>query len=108
MVNYWLKRANEIIEKEVLLVRTSPDISRIWNEMPTKLPVIFTYTPKSLADEDYMGKIGVCHTIRMCKLGIEGVLKAAKKYHRYPLFILHNLRLSRDHLYWVVVYDGNM
>ena len=108
MVNYWLKRANQIIEREILLVKNNMDTKRIFDEMPGKLPVIFTYSPKAPAEDDYLGKIGICHNIRMCRLGIEGVLKTAKKYHRYPLFILHNLRLSRDNPFWVVIYDGSM
>lgn len=108
MINHWLKRASEIVEKEVLLVRNTNDTMRIFHDMPAKLPVIFTYNPQTPEGDDYLGKIGVCHTIRMCKFGIEGVLKTAKKYHRYPLYILHNINLSREHPYWVIVYDGSM
>lgn len=107
MINHWLRRANEIVEKEVLLVRNGADTNKLFHEMPSRLPVIFTYNPKSPQDEDYFGKIGVCHTIRLHNLGIEGVLKTRKKFHRYPLYVLHNLRFTSDQ-YWVVVYDGSI
>lgn len=108
MINYWLKRANEVAEKEVLLCKNGPDLHQLLKDMPGKLPVIFTYNPKTPMADDFLGRIGVCHTIRQCKFGIEGVLKSAKKYHRFPLYVLHNANLNRDHPYWVIIYDGSM
>lgn len=107
MINFWLERSSEIIENDVLLVRDNGDIKRWHNMMPKVIPAIFnTVKTKTPVLSAFSNQIGSVHTIRMMKIGLEGTLEASRKYHKYPLYLLYNPKLTPKNHFWVVVYKN--
>lgn len=109
MINYWLERSREIIEKEVLLARKTlkTDLQTWFDKMPARISVVFCQTKTKNPDHsDLETPVGYVHHLKMMKLGIEGVLKAPKFYHRYPLYLLYYPRYDQAKPFWAVVHKS--
>jgi hypothetical protein len=104
MKNYWYDLGNKVTENEVLIYDGSDSVA-VFRDMPPRFPIML------LIDED-LREVGLVHTIKlMAKLGIEGVMKCARRYHRrrHELSInkrkaLPAFRNARES-YWLVIYE---
>lgn len=100
--NYWYDRGFTVVESEVLIYEGS-DAASVFRDMPSRFPVM------AWADDD-LREVGTVHTLRlMVKLGIEGVLKCARRYQRRRHELSVNRRTTsfrnaRDP-YWLVIYE---
>lgn len=103
-MNFWLEKAYSIYENEVLLAKPgSDDLSRWYILMPNKIPVIYTEKkPIVLSEQDVNNVIGYVYYIRITKYGLEGILRTAKRYHRYHLFLTYHPASYQDPFYVVI------
>lgn len=102
MKNFWLERALETIDTEILLVKANENIKIWFNKMPSRLPAIFPSTPLTTA-ESYSPIIGHAIHIRVSKFGIEGVLRAPRKYHRYKHYVIYDINNHKEP-FWLVMH----
>lgn len=101
-INYWLDRSMATIEREVILVKPSPQTQAWFDKMPSILPACCPSSKTISSFSDYGIKIGQAHHLRYTKFGIEGVLKIARKYHRYHFYVLYNKTLQPNDPFWIV------
>ncbi|MGH7175308.1 MAG: hypothetical protein ACREGR_03050 [Minisyncoccia bacterium] len=107
MKNHWLYQGNIVVEREILVYDNRADAASIFRDMPPKFPVVIWRE-----EQDNFREVGIVHTLRlMSRLGIEGVLKCPRKYHRrhYELSINKKrpqplFRRAKDD-YWLVVFE---
>jgi hypothetical protein len=104
MVNYWIDRAIEPIEKELILVKNAKETKHWYDRMPSLVPVMFTAQQKLKRPEDFGPKVGLAHHLRLTKFGIEAVIKAPRKYHRLPFYVIHDKVNQPETPFWVVFY----
>ena len=100
--NYWLDRSLTTIEKEVILVKTSPQTQAWFDRMPSIIPACNPLSKIITSQSEYGPKIGQAHHLRMTKFGIEGVLKTARKFHRYHFYVFYNKIFQPSEPFWVV------
>jgi hypothetical protein len=104
MRNYWLERALMPIENEVLLVKQSHETTYWYEKMSSLIPVMFTDKKNLRRPEDYGPKLGLAHHIKLTRFGIEAILKAPRKYHRYPYYVIHDKINVPNDPFWIVFY----
>ncbi len=102
LINYWLDRSMAIVEKETILVKPSPNTQAWFDKMPSIIPACCPLTKIIGSPQDYGPKIGHAHHLRMTKFGIEGVLKASRKYHRYSFYVFYNAVFQPTEPFWIV------
>ncbi len=101
MENYWIQRSLTIVESEVILVKASPTTREWFDRMPRYLTAI---CPDLIPVEFFGPKIGHAYHIRLTKWGIEGILKAPRKFHRYQLFVLFDNAKQPQEPFWLVLH----
>jgi hypothetical protein len=101
-INYWLDRSMATMEKELILVKQSPNTQAWFNKMPSIIPACCPLSKTIKSAEEYGPKVGQAHHLRMTKYGIEGVLKAARKYHRYSFYVFYNSVFKPNEPFWIV------
>lgn len=106
MLNYWIERGLTPIENEVILVKSDKETKHWYEKMPSLVPVMFTESRNLRHPEDYGPKIGLAHHLRLTKFGIEAVIKAPRKCHRYPYFVIHDKINCPQSPFWVVFYKA--
>lgn len=104
MTNFWLERANAVTENEVLVLESSQQALRHFDDMGGTLPVIVAGGWPPLR-EDYQTLVGNVHHLRYTKFGIEGILKTRAKYHRRRFRLMDNPDVHPKRRFWVVVLD---
>ena len=99
MKNYWIERATQIIENEVRLMGPSKVADQWFAMMGPRIPTWY-FEP----DLDIEGfQVGWTHSIRLTRLGIEGVIRAARKYQRYDHNLCYRQESNPDDRFWVVL-----
>ena len=78
MLNYWIARAEEIVEKEVILVKNNGETRRWFDKMFSSIPIIFPIKKPSHSG-DFTPKIGTAHHLKLTRQGIEAVLKSQRR-----------------------------
>jgi hypothetical protein len=106
MINYWLDRALVPVENELILVKPSPTTQSWYEKMPSIIPACCPDVKIIIDSEDYGQKVGHAHHLRFTKFGIEGVLKAPRKYHRYSFYVLYNNVLQPKDPFWIVFHKN--
>jgi hypothetical protein len=106
MINYWLHRADAIFENELVLVRNSPETKNWYDRMPTVIPVIYPDRRQPLCPSEFGPKVGIAHHLRYTRHGIEGVLKAPRKYHRLSYYVLHDKVNQPSDPFWVILFKN--
>jgi hypothetical protein len=104
MTNYWLERAYETMENEVVLVKNTPETKGWYDRMPSILPVIIPAVKQPRYPAEFTPKVGIVHHLRYTRFGIEGVLKMGRKYHRMNLYVLHDKTNQPYEPFWVILY----
>jgi hypothetical protein len=105
MINYWIERAEEIIEKEVVLVKNSGETRMWFDKMFSSLPIIYPNKKPSRPDE-FTPRIGSAKHLKLTRFGIEAVLKTHRKYQRLNFYVLHD-KINQPHEpFWVIFYNG--
>jgi hypothetical protein len=97
MKNFWIERATQIIEEEVQLLEPSSKASQWFAIMGPRLPTYY-FEPEIPGIQ-----VGWTHSIRLTRLGIEGVIRAARKYHRYNHRLHYHQEAHPDDQFWVVL-----
>jgi len=100
--NYWLDRSLAVIEKEVILVKPSSSTQAWFDKMPSVIPACCPPSKTIKAPDEYGPKVGYAHHLRMTRYGIEGVVKTARKYHRYQFYVFYNLVFQPSEPFWIV------
>lgn len=98
-INYWMDLSAAIIENEIILVKASSTTKHWFDRMPPKIKAIFPEN-KPVHPEDFSPIVGEAHHLRLTKWGIEGVLKAPRRFHRYSNYVLYNQNQVEP--FWVV------
>jgi hypothetical protein len=106
MRNYWLNRAETILEQEVVLVKNSTETKNWFNKMPHVLPVIYPEIKQPTCPAEFGPKVGIAHHLRYTRFGIEAVLKAPRKYHRLNYYVLHDKINMPSDPFWVILYKN--
>lgn len=106
MINYWLDRSMALLEEEVLLVKSSPNLKKWFDKMPKALPACYSEVQVINDEEDYGPKVGLAHHLKLTKFGVEGVLKVARKYHRLERYVYYNANLRPKDPFWVVIHKN--
>lgn len=106
MINYWLDRASVIMERELVLVKSSSETKNWYDRMPSVIPVIFPNTKQPMSPSEFGPKIGIAHHLRFSRHGIEGVLKAPRKYHRFSYYVLHDKVNQPTDPFWVILFKN--
>jgi hypothetical protein len=101
--NFWLERALEVVETEILLVKASGNTKAWFNKMPSRIPAIFPSNLLKTA-EDYAPIVGYAVHLRISRFGIEGVLRAPRKYHRYKHYVIYDLKNHPGEPFWLVIH----
>lgn len=101
--NHWLDLAYTIVEKEVLLVKLTHDTKKWYDKMPASIRVIAPTASELLHLDDFHPIVGKAHHLRLCKYGIEGVLKVPKKFHRYSLSVFFDKIRMPSEPFWIVL-----
>jgi hypothetical protein len=98
MKNYWIERATQIVDNEVQLMAPSATADKWFAIMGPRLPTWY-FAP------DIQGfQVGWTHHIRLTRLGIEGVIRVARKYHRLEhKLCFHEQEVNPDDQFWVVM-----
>lgn len=104
MINYWIERAEAIIEKEVILVKSSGETRMWFDRMPPTLPIIYTNT-KPTKPNEFTPKIGIAHHIKLTRFGIEAVLKSQRRYNRLNFYVIHDKINQPKEPFWVIFYN---
>lgn len=104
MINYWLSRAAVIMEREVILVKNSPETKVWYDKMPNVLPVIFPERKQPSYPAEFGPKVGIAHHLHYTRFGIEAVIKAPRKYQRLHYYVLHDKINQPSDPFWVIVY----
>lgn len=102
--NYWVAKSLEIIENERVVLKQTSDAGTWYNRMPKIIPAICPEVSQLKTLEDYGPKVGYIHYIRFTKFGIEAVLKAPRKYHRYNSYVLFNANIKPSEPFWLVLH----
>jgi hypothetical protein len=102
MNNYWLDRASETIEKEVILVKNSKETKMWYNKMSILIPIIAPLH-KPQQPGDFVPQVGVAHNLKLSRHGIEAVLKTSRKYQRFSFYVLHDKINQPLEPFWVVL-----
>lgn len=75
--------------------------------MPSVVYAIFNEVKSKDPDPNsFLNPIGKVYGIRMMKIGIEGILEAPRKYHKYPLYVLYAPKLKPKNPFWIVIYKN--
>jgi hypothetical protein len=98
MKNFWIERAESIVEREVLLISTGPLANRWFAQMSPRIPTW-------IKDSQAKYQVGWTHSIRLTSLGIEGVIRTARKYQRYPHALLRNMASPNSSEEFVVILE---
>lgn len=106
MINYWLHRADAVIENELILVKQTPDTKNWYDRMPNILPVIYPEMKQPASPSDFGPKVGIAHHLRYTRYGIEGVLKAPRKYHRLNYYVLHDKVNMPSDPFWLILFKN--
>jgi len=106
MINYWLIRSESIIENELVLVRNSPETKNWYDKMPNVIPVIFPDKRQPTCPSEFGPKVGIAHHLRYTRHGIEGILKAPRKYHRLNYYVLHDKLNQPSDPFWVILFKN--
>lgn len=106
MINYWLDRATTIMERELILVKTSAETKNWYDRMPSTIPVILPEKKQPSNPSEFGPKVGIAHHLRYTRLGIEAVLKAPRKYHRLNYYVLHDRANCPSDPFWVILYKS--
>ena len=106
MINYWLIRSAAILENELILVKNSPETKNWYDKMPNVIPVIFPNIKQPSCPSEFGPKVGIAHHLRYTRHGIEGILKAARKYHRLNYYVLHDRLNQPSDPFWVILYKN--
>ena len=107
IINYWLDRASAILERDLILVKNSPETKNWYDRMPTIIPVIYPDTKQPNCPSEFGPKIGIAHHLRYNRHGIEGVLKAPRKYHRLNYYVLHDKANMPADPFWVILFKND-
>jgi hypothetical protein len=103
MINHWLNLANTILENEMLLLADN-SVTRNWYfKMPATIPAICPDMEILSEPSHFTPQIGIVHHMRLTKLGVEGVLKAPKKYHKMAHEVYFDQRFTSDIQFWMVL-----
>ena len=94
MKNFWIERALEVVETEMLLVKVNTNTKTWFNKMPSRIPAICPSTPLKTS-EDYTPTVGYAAHLRVSRFVIEGVLRAPRKYHRLKYYVIYDTKLTR-------------
>lgn len=105
-MNYWLNRADAILEQELVLVKSSTETKNWFDRMPSVLPVIFPEVKQPARPSEFGPKVGIAHHLRYTRFGIEAVLKAPRKYHRLNYYVLHDKNNQPSDPFWVILYKN--
>lgn len=103
--NYWLDRANVMVEEEVILVKQTPTTQAWFDKMPKQIPAIYPDV-KYLTINDFGPQVGIAHHMRLSKWGIEGVLKVPKRYFRMTFYVLYDKVQKPNDPFWVVFHKN--
>lgn len=103
MINFWLARSEEILEKEVILVKNSNETRAWFDKMASSIPIIYP-GKKPTQPESFTPKIGIAHHVKLTRFGIEAVLKTQRKYLRFHFYVLHDKINQPYNPFWVVIY----
>lgn len=103
MTNYWLEKASEIIETEFLFVKATPNTKMWFNKMPSRIPAIYP-SNELKTPEDFEPVVGYASHFRLSHYGIEGVLHAPRKYHRYKHYVTYDMKNQPREPFWVVLH----
>ncbi len=106
MINYWLDRAAAILERELILVKSSPETKNWFERMPSVLPVILPEVKQPACPSEFGPKVGIAHHLRYTRFGIEAVLKAPRKYHRLQYYVLHDKVNMPSDPFWVILFKN--
>lgn len=90
MINYWLERANSLLEKEVVLVKNSTETRNWYDRMPNIIPIFYPIKKQPTSPTEFEPKVGIANHLRYTKFGIEAVLKMPRKYHRLAYYVLYD------------------
>lgn len=71
--------------------------------MPSRLPAIFPSSPLTTAG-DYGPTVGYAVHLRVSRFGIEGVLRAPRKYHRYKYYVIYDIKNHPGEPFWLVLH----
>lgn len=103
MINYWVKRASEILERELLLVKQTDKTKDWFNLMPNKIKAIIGLKNYIISEEDFTSVIGHVHHLRYTRLGIEGVLETSRRFQRYNHLVYYNKKLMPHDPFWLIL-----
>lgn len=106
MINYWIHRAEEITEKEVILVKNSGETRMWFDKMFSSIPIIYP-SKKPSKVEDFTPRIGTAHHLKLSRFGIEAVLKSPRKFQRLNFYVLHDKINHPNEPFWVVFYKND-
>lgn len=104
MMNHWLNRALEIIEVEKIILKQGHQSQNWYNKMPKIIPAICPDVLQPKSPEEFQPQVGLVHHLRLTKFGIEGVLKAPRKYHRYLSYILYDSKNKPNNPFWLILH----
>lgn len=107
MINYWLDRASAILEKEVILVKNTPETKNWYDKMPSVIPVILPSKKQPDSPSEFGPKVGIAHHLRYGRHGIEGVIKIPRKYHRFNYYVLHDKINQPTDPFWVILFQNS-
>ncbi len=104
MRNFWLDRAETVIETERLLVKQSDTAQAWYGKMPSVIPMILPGQAVFRIAEDFGPRVGEVRHLRLTRMGIEGVLRAARKYHRLASYVYYDSQIQPAKPFWVVMH----
>lgn len=104
MINYWLDRAATVVERELILVKSSPETKNWYDRMPSVIPVIYPEKKQPSFPSEFGPRVGLAHHLRYTRHGIEAVLKAPRKFHRLNYYVLHDKINQPSDPFWVILY----
>jgi hypothetical protein len=105
MLNYWISRTEEIVEKEVILVKNSGETRMWFDKMAYSIPIIYPVkTPTHPGD--FVPRVGTAHHLKLTKHGIEAVLKSQRRYQRLKFYVLHDKINQPSEPFWVVLHKN--
>jgi hypothetical protein len=104
MTNYWLDRAEAIMERELIIVKSSPETKNWYNRMPSVIPIIYPDKKQPTYPSEFGPKVGIAHHLRYNNHGIEAVMKAPRKYHRLNCYVLYDQVNQPADPFWIILF----
>ena len=104
MINFWIARSMDMMEREVVLVKSAPETKGWYDKMPSVISVICPEKQRPRYPAEFAPKVGMAHQLRYTRFGIEGVVKMPRKYHRMKLYVLHDKIAQPSEPFWVILY----